>query len=349
MPAPVVIGRWVVALRNGATEQTVSNLRNGFSYTESVDKPYSIQFALNGDDRICSQFVELASDIVLYRLNLLNSTSQRRFRGRVTLLEDDVSGDDYVVAVAAQAYGQLLQSRGVPDPGVTYTGVEQMTIVQNLIALTQGLTSGSLGITTGTLSGATQLRDRTFPPANPTIGTLIDNMGRVSNGYDWWIDELLQLQVRSPRRVRSFNNVLNYPGNVRSLKRSSTVAQFRNWVRETGEPVTTPAVASALPDPRGRFELSEANSGVVIQQTLVEKAAGALALRSAPRPTFTVTLEQGVWGTQFVSEPGDLMRMQFRRGRWASTPINAAARILEQKFTVGNDGSETVQMALLAE
>lgn len=348
-PAPFTIGRWQVALRNGATEQTIAVLRNGFTYTESVHTPYSIQFQLDGDDRICNQIVELASDVVLYRQNLLNVTNQRRFRGRVTLVEDDVQSDNYNVNVAAQAYGQLLQTRGVPDPGVTYSQVEQMTIVQNLIALTQAQTSGSLGITTGTLSGTAQLRDRTFPPANPSIGKLIDDMSNVSNGYDWWIDELLQLQIRSPRRVRDFNDVLNYPGNVHSLKRSSTVAQFRNWVRETGEPSTTPAIASALPDTRGRFELSEANSGVVIQQTLVERAAGVLASRSTPRANYIVTLEQGVWGTQFVSEPGDIMRMQFRRGRWASTPINGDARILEQKFTVTNDGAEQVQMSLLAE
>jgi len=342
MPFPVALTRWSVALQVSGVQAFIPQMVNGFVFSQMLNKPDTVQFQVPGDHNILNFLVENSTDILVWRGATL------RFRGRLLSLDDTVDDQDhYTVQCTAADYSQLLQTRMVPEPGLSYNLVDQAQIVWQLIQATQAQTSGNLGITAGTLTGGGINRIRNWLPGPPYIGKLIDDMHDNLNGFDWWIDELLRLQVRSPRRVRNLSNNLTYPkGNIKAFSRGSTAAQFRNVIRETGEPVTTPVYATALPDTRGRFELSEGNPGMVDQSALAERAPGVLAQRQNPRATYIITLQDGVYGTQFTSDLGDLMNVQIRRGR---LNVNALHRIMEQRFTIGNNGSERVQMAVLAE
>lgn len=339
MPFPLSLTPWTLHWRVAGVEQAIPNLANGFRLSQPLAKPESLAFDLHGEEQTLAFLVENETDIVAYR------GGTRYFRGRITTLDDSVDPDGSVTSVAAVAYGQLLQTRMVPAPGANFIQVEQAEIVWALIQATQALTSGDLGITEGTLT-SNVLRDRSYAEGVPMIGKLIDDLGACLDGFDWWIDELLRLQVRAPRRERDQGHVLAYPGNLRSLKRKSNAAKFRNVVRVSGAASTVPVMVTDLPDARGRFEIAQGSPEVVLQATLTEKADGLLAEMSDPRATYTVELEQGVFGVQFTSQPGDIMRVQCAVGRLA---IDEDCRIIEQSFSIDNDGAEKVQMSLVAE
>jgi hypothetical protein len=336
---------WQPALVVDGVTSYIAGPKAGLTFKQPLGKPDTLTFALDGDDPIMRLLVELQTDIELWvgeRDSLLPSVL--KFRGRLVALDDDAD-EGYTVALTAQAYSQLLHTRMLPTD-VAYSAVPQGDLVWALVQLTQAQVSGDLGITAGDLVSAGQVRDKTAP-AGTYIGKIVDDLSDNINGYDWWIDEERRLQVRTPRRGDTLPLVLSHPGNVAKAHRKSAASQFRNVDRETGDEPTVPYVATVgLPDPRGRWEVSNANSKVVEQANLVAKANGNLARSATPRATWTVELQAGVWGGTFITAPGDVLRFQFRRGH---RQFDGLCRIVEQAFSVGQNGATRVTMALTEE
>jgi hypothetical protein len=279
----------------------------------------------------------VATDIELWR------DSTRRFRGRVVSLDDTLNGDEYTVAVTAVDYSQLLMTRGLVTD-LVFSQVAQGTIAWNLIQHTQAQPSGDLGITAGTITDGSVLRDRPYTAGNG-VGKLIDELSAVQYGFDWWIDDQLRLQVRYPRRSQVSGLLLAHGAGVAAIKRKSVATEFRNYVRESGDPSTTPQVAQALPDARGRWELHEANAQVSNTATLLEKANGALAERSSPRASYAIALDAGAYDALPLLL-GDLPKLVVQRGR---LNVDDYVRVMELGFQVDESGKEEVSAVVLEE
>lgn len=330
-------GVWDVAIRVGSAMAYIAQWEQ-MELKQVLNQPDTATVALDGDDPILGLIVELVTDLVVLRDGVV------MFRGRVATLGDRMEGDTYAVTVTAVDYRQLFQTRMI-HTDVTFNNVPQAEIVWQLINTSQMQESGFLGIGPGILDSGGVSRDRSYF-AGDYIGKLIDDMRQVIDGFDWWIDTDLLLQVRSPRREAATNYVLLWGSNLKAFDRQSSLADFRNVIRQAGAEGTTPFTATALPDPRGRWELSVGNPNVVLDETLQEKAEGELANRKDPRAWVTCVLEPGIYGNSITTNLGDIVRVVVQRGR---LNINSDFRVHEQSFAVTKDGQETVSLALREE
>jgi hypothetical protein len=298
------------------------------------DAPADASWSMLGTDPGVADIQELLSDLLVYRGEDLV------FRGRVGATSDDLDGTSHGLQVAAVDYRGLLDRRTVHGD-LTFTADAKSSIAWDLIAHTQSQTNGDLGITNAAplLPG---LHDREYPDRKK-IGEAIAELGRTENGFEWEIDQFLRFNLWAERGEARDDFVLEYGATVTAVSRAVDPAEYANEVRVSGADTTTPYDAEAADiatRPEGRFEMVVGDHDLSVQASVDELGEGTLAVAEVIQPSYQLTLIPDVW-TPNDLWIGDTAPIRIRSGR---LDVDTADRVEEISVTVGDDGSETVQL-----
>ena len=333
------MARWtlVAFLPNGTALSELTDASDR-KITARLSDPSTIEWSMRGTDPAAAVIDELATDVIAYRDNV------PVIRGRVGPSADDLSGDSHRVTFAAPDYRSLLGRRTVWAGSTNaYLSTDQATIAMDLIADSQALVGGNLGISQGATTLTGRLRDRAYEEGK-SLGEAIDQLADVVDGFDWDIGVSLTFDLYYPRRGRPKDFVAHWGSTVTSLRRSVDPSGYANAVRVSGATGTT-AVSSAVADlasrPEGRWEAQVGYTDVSNQSTVAEKAAYELAERSVIRPSYTATLRPGVWQGPGALWLGDECRLVVRSGR---LDVNTTVRVHEVAVSADDDGNETVDV-----
>lgn len=314
-----------------------------------LDGRHTASLTVNGRSEEAANLAELGSDVWAWRDGVL------MFRGRVVPTTDELDANRHNLSVTALSYLSILDVRRLyaGDSALVQSGVDQATIVWNLISATQGRTSGSLGITQGTNgftagSGNTGITRTRNYAVGAQIGRLITDLSNVINGFDVDIDPALKVQVYYPSRGTSRGAVLDYGGTIVKLRRSYTAGHFANTVAVTGAQGLAPAVsnsASLGSDTRGRWEAWISDSTVVEATTLTNTADGALAALSKPSYGWSATLRANTWPGSSLLWLGDTAKLRVNSPpRFNATTVDV--RVVQVDISLDGTGSEDVQLTL---
>lgn len=283
----------------------------------------------------------------------------RLARCRVLLPGETIDANRHLMNVTAVGYRWLLENaRQVGAAGRYFApGTDQAVIAWTLIAESQALDAGDLGITNGIGSTSATTRELTLKPG-AKVGAEIGKLGRLDNGFEWEIDADLAFNRWYPQRGSGFGVVLDYGGLVDQATPKDPPA-WGNAVLVTGKEGLTPVedqTADILTDPRGRWELAEGYPTVEEQATLNAKAPALVSTLQALRSPWVVRIAQYL---DLDGEPtgrsrwegpdhvwlGDTVGFRLTSGRYA---IDDPFRVAEIAVDITDDGGEIVTMGLVA-
>lgn len=289
--------------RNG---DFVANLAeyDSVSIEFSLADPSILQFSIDAESDLADNIIPLTTDLIVYRNNV------KMFRGRVGYMQLQGGHNRQTYTVTCHDYRGVLNKRRVNSP-LTYTDVDQSTILWNLVQHAQSQTGGALGITRGSgqSTGVTRTRDY-------VVGKQIFEAGKqlseVIDGFEWDISPDLVLDVFYPQRgsVKGLP-VLKYGSSVVSFSRTINTEQYGNVVIVHGDESTTPVVLAANnvdEVPEGRLELEFTFSDVSRQNTLQEHAQYELAKAVNLQPSYSLVLSDDVWSGPDTFWLGDTVR-----------------------------------------
>jgi len=325
---------WQFVLANTVGAPLVELPATSMQVQWHLDDPAEASCTVDGLDPRASEVQELLTDLLVYRDSMLV------FRGRIVEADDSV-GDSHDLSLRAIDYRGLL-ARRVTYAGTGWGATDQAQIAWNLIAYAQGLIGGSWGITRGTGQSTGVLRDRLYV-AGANVGELLDNLGRVINGYDWEIDANLALNIFHPTRGTSKDWVAEYENTVTSFRRSVSSDAYANAVRATGADTLTPVTVTAAnlaSRPEGRWDQQIGDTDITQQATVTEKANGALARGEVLLPSYTCTVDPDRW-TPESAWVGDSTQLVLRSGR---LDVAAVERIESVSVSIDDAGAETVAL-----
>jgi hypothetical protein len=338
-----VANRWDLVLTTAQGVPVTDLAAAGRKATFHLYDPSTVSWSMRGRDPAAQQVHELSTDVVVYR------NGSPLMRGRVGASSDDLSGDDEQAQFSAVDYRGLLSRRILWETAsVTYTGVDQWSILWDLITRTQALPGGNLGLSQGIgfpFAGIT--RDRVFDPGKK-LGEAITELGAILDGFDWEIDAGLRVNVWRPRRGTQKDFVAHYApggGTVTKLARSVDPSNYANAVRQSGKDSTVTPVLLAASDVgtrlEGRWEDQAGNTDASTAQAVTDAAAWHLWDRSNIIPSWRATLAPGVWQGPGTLWLGDTCRLVVQSGR---LNVDRYARVIELSVDIGDDGSEVVDV-----
>jgi len=325
---------WQFVLANTAGSPLAELPATSMQVQWHLDDPAEASCTVDGLTAEASEVQELLTDLLVYRDSVL------KFRGRIVEADDSV-GDSHDLSIRATDYRGLL-ARRFTYAGTGWGATDQAQIAWNLIAYAQGLTGVSWGIIRGSGQTTGILRDRLYV-AGANVGELLDNLGRVINGYDWEVDANLALNIFYPTRGTSKDFVAEYGNTVTSFQRSVSSDGYANAVRATGADTLTPVTATAADlasRPEGRWDLQIGDTDITQQATLTEKANGALARGEVLLPSYTCTVDPDRW-TPDSAWVGDSTQLVLRSGR---LDVAAVERIESVSVSINDAGAETVAL-----
>jgi hypothetical protein len=253
----------------------------------------------------------------------------------------------------------MAHASGTLSTDIRFEGVDQLHIVDDLVAHMQSVSGGDLGITVAydALSGVT--RDREYQ-IDDFIGQRIEELASVESGFDWSLDvagsinDLANithtLRLHYPMRGRNTGYVLSWDGGTNMLGMAFTESSRDRAQRFVaigdGEGTAQARFAAEDPNLLGVLPLLEASSaftGVKEQATIEAHARRGLALnsRAAKVPTFTLDPDaEPRWGTYIT---GDIVRAAIADG-WVQ--YSGLCRINARSLTIGEDGAATASVEL---
>lgn len=227
-------------------------------------------------------------------------------------------------AVQAAGLESILRGHRLLFDNLTFTGVDQMEIARQLVAYTQALTGGQLGIEIDYSQMSGTLRDRTYSRYDlPWIGQLLDQLSAVQGGPEWRIQIYRDSSGVRHRRLilgtpllpsAATDTVLTSPAGARgegaitaySLPEDATV-QANTWISRGASTNSDQASASVplmsalqvsaadLAEGWPRLDGTDDHTDVAVQATLDSYAAASLARWRHPVtiPAVTVTAPPG--------------------------------------------------------
>ena len=339
---------WTIAVGTTSAPQVGVNDYTSWTLDNNLDDGCTFSFDIRGNSTAGTYISELATDIWLYR----GSAISQRFRVAAVEQSWDADGGD-VATVRGICYRRMLQARHVLTP-VTYTGVDQGTIVQNLITATQVATNGNLGITYGTVVTGTN-RTRTYETGQ-NIYDAISELTKVQNGIEWDIDPSLVLQVKqiaSPPYTFHPQPVM-LGVNARTMSRPSAADKFANVAIVSGDSQeTTPVISSATglgSDPRGRWETTAAITSAKTQTQLTQLGNGLVETFQSPASTWRIEMEPTRYFYDSEYQTGDYIKIV--QPRSTIYPIGTPAPVIDaqviaRSVTGTGDGQITVTISAI--
>lgn len=344
--------RWqfVVGPATGGHELALTEARSR-QYTVRLTEPSALSCGLDARHPQADSINELATDMHILWTGS-GGTTLELDRQRIGSTHDSGTATEHTVDVTAIDYRAVLARRRLyTGDTVTYTGVDQGEIAWGLVSSTQGNTGGDLGISkawTGTAPTGVN-RDRTFELGD-SVGERIQELSEVQGGFDWDVEpsgaSALRLNVFYPERGQDRGVVLIPGGLVADWTREFNPADYANAIRMTGETALL-AQEREAPDlaarAEGRWDAAFGDTGLVTQAALNERADWQIAQSQDAAPVWTVTIRQGGWDGPSHIWVGDTVRLVVNSGRLAT---DRTLRVYEMAFSIGEDGQESLTLAL---
>jgi len=377
-PVPEYRSRWRLTLHTRAfspktlAQTLIAELvdARGRRLDQVWNTPAALTFTLDGRSQSAGLVQELLHDVVAWRWDDQVGSDIPVFRGPITQSEDQITTEAHTVTYTCHDYAAVLGRRLVT---ATYsvTGRDQDLIVGDLLGLASSASTSSgtsltpasflpvslLAVTpAGVLRGLSgQLRNRTYY-GSQNIGTAIDDLSKVANGYDYdvipsAVDDHDSLRVFYPQQgVTRTGIALQYGSTVATLTRSINSADYANYVRVLGNNTSaspTPQLYSEAWDttahsisttPVGLWMTADDNASDTVQSALDDKAAGDLNYDAILDPAYTLTMtpDAYTWGNPNM---GDIVPLIVNSGR---LNVNTSVRVLGISYDIGDDGQEDV-------
>jgi hypothetical protein len=309
----------------------------------------------------------------MYRWNPLTAKYECFFRGPIGRTEDTVSETTHTVNVTAADYRAML-ARCILNTPWTFTQRDQLVIFNfllgpgsstgpfpNLAIVTNNVLNPDGSFLAGNATGV--LRDRTYTGAEK-CGDMLDNLSKVSNGFDWGIVPIDPLdpsglgiyagyhQMWYPQQGITKPFIAEYGATVTSLTRTVNSSDFANWIRNDGQtnnnvPLYAISPGDVMANPQlhaeGLWQEGISNADVSDPNTLQQQADGELAFRSQLMPSYTIQLVPGAWKGKTDCWLGDSVSLRVVSGR---LNVNTTARIIAIDFDIGDDGAERVALTV---
>lgn len=246
-----------------------------------------------------------------------------------------------------------------PAGGIRWDQVDQFRIVEDLVAHTQSLPGGDLGIQVGYHQLSGRLRDRTYELEASSIGTLIEQLAAVQDGFDFMIDASgtindihLTLRLDYPWRGRATN--------YRFDADQSGSANLRGWGLEesardrvnrfvavgSGEGVDQLIAAAEDPNLITLLPLREGRGAwtdVTQRPTLNAHARRELAANSRASRIPILLAEADTEPSIGAYIVGDQVGVAIRDG-W--TDIDGHFRVIARTIRLSDEGDEYVSLEL---
>lgn len=289
---------------------------------------------------------DLVSDIILIR------GKTKMYRMRVLDSDDVLTREEHNVRLTCCSYDEILRVGRIIYTDSEATG-GQRDLAWNIIAATQ--TQQTLGITRYAVGAGISKTIRL--KAGMSVAETINAFAASDDGFDWWIDADLKFHTQEPRRESLIDFEWTWGAEIAEMTRQSSVEQYVSAVYVTGSttevtipggstyPPPAPAVREVATMPYGRWEKTFAYSDILTNGSLVKRADWHLGVGSRLRPTYTVSMEQGVWSP--AVQIGGIVSIRAEAGPRLSFKV--PARIEELTISVTSAGAEDVSMMLRAE
>lgn len=354
---------------------------HGRNLQTAWNTPSTLQFSIDGRSAAASYIQELTTEVVAWRVPETGAAAQPMFRGVVAQTEDEISVDRHTITVTCHDRMAELMRRYLTSPNpLVYSQLDQDNIVINLVNMAINMAApfqytdflplqvvgyNPTGGTRG-FPGSGVRRDRTYQ-GGQSIGQAIDDLSRVSSGFDWTIiceadNGYDYLAIWYPNKGRDQTYpILMYGQNVQSVTRSVNSADYANYWRSAGnngqsDPTQPQLIGEAWNNDAtdathgiGLWQAMDDASDVTIQQTLIDKANGDLLLNGQLVPQYTLELTPGTFkemgtgvNTGLISI-GDTFPLVIQSGR---LNVSTIVRILGIEFDIGDDGDETVKLTV---
>lgn len=333
----------------GAPEHPL--LRGDHTWTRRINRPDSVSFAYDARDPSVPTLAARLNDLWVYRQGPVDVGLDLLSRLRVWTVQRTIDDTHHRVEVTAVDYSGILEAvRKVwPTSTLAWTATDQADIAWDLIADSQALTNGSLGITRGrgftAGAGNTGIdRDETVQPGD-SIGKLISAIGARDNGYDWDIDAALALNIDHPQRGTTKTFGLVYGANVQRVVERVAAVDYANAgivSGSSGLSIVTATAAGIAADPAGRWEREWSFPSVVIQQTIADRAPWLVDDSTRPPGRYQVQLRQGMWEGPDQLDAGDTTTLTVVDGVLALDGVDV--RVLQLSVRVSTSGAETVTL-----
>lgn len=346
MPSVGSIYSFAVGPSSASTPEQEVTIFDGLSLTDNFDTGPEMSFSMPANSAAAALVDELATDVWVYQTETL------MYRLRVTAVNQDWDENgDATVSVSAVGYKRLMNARHVQST-LTFTAADQGDIIWGLIDHTQDQTGGSWGLTQGTTTtGIT--RDRTYE-AGENIGKVLGDLMGVIDGPWWDVNAAKQVIAQMPSSRPTIATPLVLGATCRRMGRRSASAHFTNAPYVTGDAEATVPVSMPHPDiatdPRGRWERAFGFPSVVLQDTLVEYAEGALETYAAPLTEWTVDIEPNRYLTDVPFRIGYHGTLVYPRSTVApiGDPVaSMTVRTMGLRFGVNDNGQIAMTLSLL--
>jgi hypothetical protein len=310
------------------------------------DQNHQATFTVNGKDPQAAAFTELQSDLWCWR----SGTTAPIFQGRIGPTIDTLDSSKHSVAVTAWDYREVLNRRRLfTGDTLTWTAIEQATIVWNLIQATQGRAGGNLGIVQG--AGAHTGVPRTISfAAGDFVTADILNLAQLDAGFDWDITPYgtqdLRVDIFYPYRGVPRGVVLEYGGSlVNQITRNVDPSTFADALLITGDPSLTltpqqPEATDISTRPEGRWDQIMGTT-YLTQTALNSHAAYMLANAETVTPSYSIVLQVNAWNGPGHIWLGDAVTVRINSGRLT---VDDVLRVLEVDIAIGDNGDEKVTL-----
>jgi len=335
--------KWVLGPATGGHESELTAARSRKA-TWRLTGSHEFGCTIDGRNTQAALIQELRTDLHVLRDGKILG------RGRVGPTQDTITATTHSVTVTARDYREVLRRRLLyPAAPLTHGAKDQALIAWDLVNYTQGLPGGNLQISRGLGQTTGRLRDRTYE-AGQSVGTLIDQLGAVIDGFDYDIRPLsasaLAFDVFYPARGADRGVVLDFGGAVTALTRSVNVSDYANAGRYSGSEGTlavtreAPGLAGA---PEGRWDTQTGDTEIKQQATLEQHADAEIFGSQTVTPSYTFGLKAGWWQGPDHVWLGDTCQVVIMSGRLA---VDVALRVFEVEVNVGASGEENVSLTV---
>lgn len=335
--------------RNGVLVGDISRYVKSLHYTMQRNEAEQLEFEMSLD-----KFEEFCSSIGTNPLGVLGPyqtdikvkrNGQYLFGTHVGSLDISLEEIDSTIKVKAFGYLNLLIDRYVSK---TYIQTDGRAIAWDLIATTQAITNGSLGITQGPNQVNTKLRDRTY--VRDQVKSMIVNLTNLSDiGFDFEFTYDRKFNTYSKLGTDYSASVeFVYPGNIISVQvpRNATGSLY-NKIYALGagfgrDQIGTQEVETDSQLNYGVHEVIQTWNSVSLQQTLVDNARAYLkgTKELLEIPQMTVNGNDFDLNTYGV---GDTLNVRIENHPFLNT-VNGAYRIEKLDVSVGENTDEEIKI-----
>ncbi len=235
---------------------------------------------------------------------------------------------------------------------LTFSSVDQYTIVAGLVDHWQDLDYGHWGIDTSSVGLSGTTRTRTYLAAeHPNVHEQIDNLSNVLNGFDWWVDPDGTLNLAAERGsdltgtvVFDLRNIAD-PDIAVSVGPEDVASEaFGLATSADFDPLTSTRSNVTLRETFGRCGVAATFDGVSVQGTLDDHTQQLVDDRDGPLfdPGADLIPVSDVEPGDFA--PGDLAEWSLDIGLGLQT---FTRRLSTVGVSVDENGGETMSVAFL--